>query len=273
MDNIITDQNIVFLTFASGVVVGCSVTVILGTVLNTVANYIYNYNVTKKKEKDLEKGELGPLNISDPILESTSFPIASVSPRHSSTVFTVKVKTPCSKKGSEESVCRKEISEAAGKPSNESTIFPASGQCSTFYSTATKTPETRPEESISLREDLESGTSPTASRKCSMFLTTEPEESTCPRKEDDFYSSPTGKPKPYYNTLSYNNKYLTMDKYSQGSMKSPIYTTIEEKDEESHYEIIPPAAETVAESTALSLPPPPPPLPNFHQIYAVPVRK
>nr|AKS10584.1 wsv299-like protein [Metopaulias depressus WSSV-like virus] len=260
MDNIITNQNLVYLTFASGIVVGCSMTIILGTLLSIAANFVncgwwkrqqqqqqqhhHRHHLSKKRilynicrvkeedEEDLEGGRLGPLNISDPILESTTYPIAPASPCHFSTFLTATTATECSERQPGESTC------PPLREKGDLYSSPPAGKLNYYYSIP---PAGKPR--LYMQESFYS--SPPASQSKNF---------TFPRSRNN------------------NSTYLPMNKYSDDSnyTKTPTYDNIHKAEEnherkENHYEIIPEAAtETAAELTAISsLPSPPSPVPHF----------
>nr|BDT63436.1 MAG: wsv299-like protein [Sesarmops intermedium nimavirus]GBG35583.1 wsv299-like protein [Sesarmops intermedium nimavirus] len=266
MDNIITNQNI-FLAFASGVAVGCSVTIILGMLLKIVVKFVdcrkqlQRHHLSKKKvlyyicggakEKEEE------LDISDPILESTTFPIASVSTRHPSMTAS-KTPTECSERRLGKSTCRPLFGEEdvysspptckprlySSPPIGEPRLYTLKG----VYSS----PPIGEPRLYTLKDDSVYSSPPTG----------EPRLYTL--KDDGVYSSPpTGEPRLYLNN---NNTYLPMNKYSEGStyVKSLACINIratDEGEENHHYETIPALAATVA--VPFSYPLPPPPVPDF----------
>ena len=112
-----SNQHIGALAFVSGFTVGCTSTIIMGALLMMAANHIARSRRRKQEQelpmqcrqdhnrppkegficymckaeredlggKDLRKGALGSPGISAPVLEHTTYPIASVSSRHSFT--------------------------------------------------------------------------------------------------------------------------------------------------------------------------------------------
>lgn len=77
------DNILLLVVFASGVAVGCSVTMFLGTLYKIVAIFADRNRWWKRQRGDVEGGEL---NISSPVLRSTSATFPIVSLRHSSAV-------------------------------------------------------------------------------------------------------------------------------------------------------------------------------------------
>lgn len=313
MDNNLTNQNLFFLAFVSGVAVGCALNTILGLLLSTVTECVdcnrrrkkkhrqqqqeqrrqrqqlqrlskrrtlyYTRGAKKEKEEDVEEGRLSPLSISDPVLESTTFPIASVSPRHSATFFTA---TPASKPLAEWSERRpaKSTRPLLREEGEDFYSSPATGKPRLFINN---------HNSNNTLDEGQNFYSLPPTGKPRLYTTTTTatsyNNSNTPEGGKDFYSSPPpGKPRLSINNItlpcSCNNDtmYLPKKQHSEGSnhVEAPIYANIratEENDEgrENLYETIPaeaPAAATAALETAQptapsSLRPPSPPVPDF----------
>nr|BDV50192.1 MAG: wsv299-like protein [Chiromantes dehaani nimavirus] len=262
MDNIITNQNI-FLAFVSGVAVGCSVTIILGTLLKIVVQ-LQRHHLSKKKVFCGAKEKEEELDISDPILESTTFSIVSVSTRHPSMTAS-KTPTECSEKRLGKSTCRPLFGEEddgvySSPPTGEPRLYTLKDDG--VYSS----PPIGEPRLYTLKDDGVYSSPPIGeprlyTLKDDGVYSSPPigEPRLYTLKDDGVYSSPPiEEPRLYLNN---NNTYLPMNKYSEDVKSCINIRATDEEEENHHYETIPALAATVA--VPFSHPLPPPPVPDF----------